>query len=130
MLTIQALTIDKSAKQLIVTLADASGGLTENWCFSFEFLRVIEPPSASNSHQLSNAKKAIVSHKKDVMLTSIESIGKHGFRVIFDDGFSCCYDQNQFALLHQQRELLWQHYLDELKATGHSRDAMIDIQQL
>ncbi len=91
---------------------------------NFEYLRVF-PPTTDN-HQ----KQALVSHKKEVKLTTIESVGKHGYRFIFDDQHSAIYSSNYLELLIKEYDQRWQHYLNELKTSGHSREAMINITQL
>ena len=126
MLTIHTFNINQQENNLTLLLADSSAKFNENWQFSFEFLRVIRLPN----QQATKQTQVVESHKKDAQLISVESVAKHGFKLIFDDGFSCCYHQDEFALLNQQRDLLWQGYLDALKASGHNRQATIDIKQL
>lgn len=91
---------------------------------NFEYLRVFTP--TTDSHQ----KQALVSHKKEVKLTTIESVGKHGYRFIFDDQHSAIYSAPFLELLIKEHDQRWQHYLNELKTSGHSREAMINITQL
>jgi DUF971 family protein len=64
------------------------------------------------------------------MLTAIESVGKHGHRLIFDDQHSAIYTSEYIALLIKEYSQRWEGYLLELKASGHSREATIDITQL
>ncbi|PCH96033.1 MAG: hypothetical protein COB83_06855 [Gammaproteobacteria bacterium] len=116
-------------KKFIINNADKS--LTINFikgkagCLSFEYLRVFTPTMASSPKQ-----KTLVTHKKIVMLSAIESVGKHGFRLIFDDQHSAIYSSEYLALLIKEYEPRWQHYLTELQASGHSRETMINITQL
>ena len=90
---------------------------------SFEYLRVFTPTAG-------NKQQALASHKKTVMLTAIENIGKHGYRLTFDDLHSAIYSSEYFEQLITEYDQRWQHYLSELKASGHSREAMINITQL
>lgn len=90
---------------------------------TFEYLRVFTP-------SIGNKQQALVSHKKSVKLTHIENVSKHGFRLIFDDQHSAIYPSEYLQVLITEYEERWQHYLNELKASGHSREAMIDITQL
>ena len=92
---------------------------------SFEYLRVFTP-TANNSPK----QQTLVTHKKLVQLTAIENVGKHGFRLIFDDQHSAIYSSEYLALLIKENEQRWQHYLIELHNSGHSREAMINITQL
>ena len=94
-------------------------------CLHFEYLRVFTP--AMNS---SPKKQTLVTHKKSVNLLAIESVGKHGYRFIFDDQHSAIYTFEYLLILSKEYEQRWQHYLTELKASGHSREAIINITQL
>lgn len=90
---------------------------------SFEYLRVFSPTTG-------NKQPALVTHKKSITLTTIENVGKHGYRLAFDDQHSAIYSSEYLELLVKEHEQRWQHYLSELKTSGHSREAMIDITQL
>ena len=94
-------------------------------CLSFEYLRVFTPTMSNSPKQ-----QALVTHKKLVRLNAIENVGKHGFRLTFDDQHSAIYSSEYLALLSKEYEQRWQHYLTELQASGHSREAMINITQL
>lgn len=94
-------------------------------CLDFEYLRVFSP-----NVQKSTKQQTLVTHKKQVLLNTIENVGKHGFRFIFDDQHSAIYTTEYIALLIKEQEQRWQYYLTELKASGHSREAMINITQL
>lgn len=122
MLTIKCLTLDNQQGSLHISLASDDEQLVQAWTFSFEFLRVISLAP--------DPKAPIATHKKQVQLTHVESVGKHGFRFCFDDGFTAIYNVDQLALLHNQAEQLWQQYLAELKKSGHTREATINITQL
>lgn len=97
----------------------------ETACLPFEYLRVFTP-------QLNNAakQKTLVTHKKSVALSAIENVGKHGYRFIFDDQHNAIYTFEYLTLLIKEHKQRWQKYLEELKASGHSREAMINITQL
>lgn len=90
---------------------------------SFEYLRVFTPITG-------NKQQALVSHKKSIKLATIENVGKHGYRLVFDDQHSAIYTPEHLEQLIKEHEQRWQHYLSELKASGHSREAMINITQL
>ncbi|WP_114326801.1 gamma-butyrobetaine hydroxylase-like domain-containing protein [Candidatus Colwellia aromaticivorans] len=90
---------------------------------SFEYLRVFSPTTG-------NKQPALVSHKKSIMLTTLENVGKHGYRLTFDDQHSAIYSSDYLEQLIKEHDQRWQHYLSELKASGHSREAMINITQL
>jgi DUF971 family protein len=90
---------------------------------SFEYLRVSSPKEG-------NQKNTLISHKKSIMLIAIENVGKHGYRLIFDDQYSAIYTAKYLNLLIEEYEQRWEHYLSELKTSGHSREPMINITQL
>jgi len=90
---------------------------------SFEYLRVFSPTAG-------NKQQALISHKKSVKLMTIENVGKHGYRFIFDDQHSAIYPSAYLELLLKEYDNRWQHYLSELKVSGHSREAIINITQL
>jgi DUF971 family protein len=94
-------------------------------CLTFEYLRV-NTPSINNLAK----QKTLVTHKKGVILSLVENIGKHGYRLIFDDQHSAIYSEEYLTLLIHEYKQRWQHYQDELKASSHSREALINIKQL
>jgi|TARA_B110000238_G_C16101263_1_gene428315 DUF971 family protein len=91
-------------------------------CLPYEFIRVMSPQGSKS--------KTVISHKKNVKLQSIESVAKHGYRLIFDDQHSAIYSNSHLEQLCQRHKELWQQYLEQLKTSGHSREATIDITQL
>jgi DUF971 family protein len=87
----------------------------------FEYLRVCSPL---------NSAKQLVAHKKAVQLIRIESVGKHGYRLIFDDGHSAIYSIAYLGELFNNQRSRWAQYLEQLQQSGQSREAKIDIRQL
>ncbi|MEY8200540.1 MAG: gamma-butyrobetaine hydroxylase-like domain-containing protein [Colwellia sp.] len=92
---------------------------------SFEYLRVLSP-----SITATKAQSSIVAHKKRVVLTAIENVGKHGFRLLFNDEHYAIYSEEYLILLSQEFQPRWHNYIAELKASGQSREEMINITQL
>lgn len=101
---------------------------TANAQLSFEYLRISSP--ANSTKKMKNGQVAVISHKKAVALTNIESVAKHGYRLMFDDGHNAIYSEDYIETLVLEYEERWKSYLSELKASGHSREAMIDIKQV
>ena len=138
MLSIVKFQLAHQQKQLTVELSSNKGepALTERWQFSYEFLRVLESSQAASAFAANasvNPKgkaPTLATHKKDVVLTRIEAVGKHGYRLLFNDHYQVIYAAAELALFHQQTEKLWQVYLQQLSQNGQHRDAMINIQQL
>ena len=114
--------LDPSTRTLMVTFNN-----TETFNLSFEFLRVLSPNAPKGKP---GAAPPLVTHKKQVELITIEAVGKHGYRLLFDDQHWAIYSLDLFKELAQNHDVLWQHYLDEIKNSGHSREAMIDITQV
>ncbi len=99
-----------------------------NFNVSFEFLRVFSPSQTKDKK--SKSANQVISHKKLVQLLSIESVAKHGYRLIFDDGHSAIFSEGYLLELHKHHDKMWEKYLSDLKASGHTREATIDITQL
>jgi DUF971 family protein len=118
--------LDNTEKMLTIEfIEDPSGSEVK---LSFEFLRV-----CGHSHELASKKTSnsqVVSHKKNVLLTAIECVGKHGYRLIFNDGYSAVFSDEHLHLLFIEQLQRWHGYLQALQASGHSREAMIDIKQI
>ena len=111
-----------------LTIKFAASKVIANTELSFEYLRISSP--ANSAKKLKAGQAAITSHKMAVLLVNIESVAKHGYRLIFDDGHSTIYSEEYLQRLTVEYKERWQQYLAELKASGHSREAMIDIKQL
>jgi len=94
-------------------------------CLSFEYLRISTPKTNNQAKQ-----PTLVTNKKLVTLAAIENVAKHGYRFVFDDQHNAIYTAKYLTLLTKEHEQRWQHYLTELKASGHSREAIINITQL
>ncbi|MCW8865294.1 MAG: gamma-butyrobetaine hydroxylase-like domain-containing protein [Colwellia sp.] len=109
-------------KQNTLTLVFHDGNDSE---LTFEYLRVYSPAISAKKES-----STLVTHKKSVKLSDIESVGKHGFRFLFNDQHSAIYSCEYLIKLCQEQEQRWQDYLDQLKTSGHTREALIDITQL
>ena len=119
-MNIKRFIINKNEQSITIEL---SKGKTH--CLSFEYLRVF-PPNLEGPTQ----QKQLITNKKLVSITAIESVGKHGYRFIFDDQFSAIYPADYLMVLIKEQKQRWQHYLEEMKASGHSREAIINVTQL
>jgi len=119
-MNIQVFLININEKSLTINFNNG-----ESACLPFEYLRVFTPSVNKPTKQ-----QSLVTHKKNVVLTAIENLGKHGYRFIFDDQHNAIYSTEYIALLIEEHDTRWQHYLTNLKASGHSREAIINITQL
>jgi DUF971 family protein len=114
---IKKFTLDHPNKQLIIDWHDGKHKPSQ---LSYEYLRV----------SANEAKKELVSHKRQVKLVAIEPVGKHGFRVSFNDDYSVIFSAEALQALAENYQQRWQQYLTDLQQSGHSREAIIDIKQL
>jgi len=126
MMKIQRFVLDNDQKKLHIEFS-ASENITDS-LLSFEYLRISSPENVAK--KMKNGQVAIISHKKDVALINIESVAKHGYRLIFDDGHNAIYSEDTLQALSIEFEERWSNYISELKSSGHSREAMIDFKQL
>jgi len=123
---IQCFILDSEQKKLAVQF---SGDLSiHNTELSYEYLRISSPGNTAKNTK--SGQVAPVSHKKEVVLTHIESVAKHGYRLIFDDGHNTIYSEEFVQTLVHEYEERWHNYLNELTTSGHSRETMIDFKQL
>jgi len=97
----------------------------ETHTLSFEYLRISSPLITKEQ-----GKAVLTSHKKSIKLQAIEIVAKHGYRLVFDDNHSAIYSDGYLEKLVTEYQPRWDKYLIELKASGHSREDMIDITQL
>jgi len=123
--------IDNTLNNL--TIEFSANAAINNAQLSFEYLRVSSPANSvkkTSVNQAGQASGQVTSHKKAVQLVNIESLAKHGYRFIYNDDHRAIYSEEYLQTLVVEYDTRWQHYLSELKASGHTRDAMIDIKQL
>ena len=89
---------------------------------SYEYLRVFSPAQI--------ASKQMIGNKKLVVLNHIENVGKHGFRLNFNDDHSCIFTAAYFDELLENHEENWQKYEALLATNKMTREAKIDILNL
>lgn len=95
--------------------------------FSAEFLRVLSPSAEVRGH----GKPRLVSHKKQVGIEQIMPVGLYAAKIVFDDGHNTgIYSWPYFRQLHQNRDSLWQDYLNRLAAANSNREASLNFRQL
>lgn len=88
----------------------------------YEYLRVYSPSAEVRGH--GPGQEILQSGKRDVAITTVESVGHYALRPSFSDGhdtgiFSWDYLYD-LGVRHQE---LWQLYLARLEANGASRDS-------
>lgn len=117
---IKRLVLHSTHKYLFIEFTNSN-----SYQLPYEYLRVSSPSVKNNK-----GKKELVSHKKQVLLTALESVAKHGYRLIFDDAHAAIFSADYLLLLAEEQELRWKDYLTQVELSGHSREAMIDFKQV
>jgi DUF971 family protein len=107
--------LHKSARVLEIAFDD--GARFELPC---EYLRVYSPSAEVRGH--SPGQETLQLDKEEVNIDNIEPVGQYAVTLHFDDGHNTgIYNWDLLYALGENRELNWQHYLDELAAAGHQR---------
>jgi DUF971 family protein len=87
---------------------------------SFEFLRVFSPSAEVRGHGEGN--EVLQFGKKLVTIKQIEPAGNYAIKITFSDHHdSGLYSWPLLYQLCQDKEKLWQEYLDKLNTAGKSR---------
>lgn len=88
---------------------------------SAEFLRVQSPSAEVKGHGGEGA--VLQSGKKNVAIVNIEPCGNYALRIVFSDGHRTgLYSWEYLQTLCLDHDRLWTRYLEELAASGQSRD--------
>lgn len=93
----------------------------ERFELSCEFLRVYTPSAEARGH--GPGQETLQTGKRDVTILAIEPVGNYALKLVFSDGHdSGIYSWDLLYNLGLHRDELWQEYLQQLEAQGHSRD--------
>ena len=86
-----------------------------------EFLRVYSPSAEVRGHGA--GQEVLQVGKRDVEISALEPSGSYAVTPTFSDGHSTgIYSWDYLYWLGQNRDSLWQQYLDRLTEAGASRD--------
>ena len=92
-----------------------------NFELSYELLRVYSPSAEVRGH--GPGQEVLQVGKKAVGITEIEPVGRYAVRPTFSDGHSTgIYSWEYLRTLGEDRDRLWQQYLDRLAEAGQSRE--------
>jgi DUF971 family protein len=95
--------------------------------FSAEMLRVLSPSAEVRGH----GQPKLVSHKREVAIKQILPVGLYAAKLVFDDGHnSGIYSWPYLRQLHDNREALWQDYLQRLADANSNRETQLNFRQL
>ena len=129
MTNISKFTLNADQDILEISLKDSSTEQSKPLSLSCEYLRIFSPSECQKSH---SAKAPTpnnipqVFHKKNVQLSHIEPLGKHGHRFIFNDGFNDIYSTTHLLELANKFDENWALYLNGLTSTN-SREESINF---
>jgi hypothetical protein len=117
----QQVLIHRSSRTLELVFSD------QRFSLPAELLRVYSPSAEVQGH----GKPILQIGKRQVNLVSAECIGHYGLKIGFDDGHaSGIFNWAFLQTLHQQQDVYWQNYLQQLQQANASRDADTQIVQL
>jgi DUF971 family protein len=88
---------------------------------SCEFLRVHSPSAEVKGH--GPGQEVLQVGKKNVNIADVRPVGNYALQLVFDDGHDTgIYSWVYLRELCENREVLWEHYLEKLHAAGATRD--------
>lgn len=88
---------------------------------AWEFLRVYSPSAEVRGHSAEQAELQI--GKRHVGIAELRPVGHYALQIVFDDGHDTgLYSWDYLHHLSEEREALWDTYLDKLRQAGASRD--------
>lgn len=116
---------DRATRQLTILWPDEVVAV-----LSAEFLRVHSPSAEVRGHGM--GQEVLQTGKQDVAITNIEKTGRYAIKISFDDGHdSGLYHWDYLQRLGEQRDALWQLYLERLQQAGATRQStFINVTQL
>lgn len=87
-----------------------------------EFLRVYSPSAEVRGHGQGN--EVLQLGKEEVRINGVEPVGNYAVKLIFSDGHdSGLYSWDIFYTFAQERDALWQNYLQRLHNAGYQRNS-------
>ena len=109
--------INLHQKSRILEIAFDDG---QNFELSCEFLRVYSPSAEVKGH--GPGQSVLQTGKENVSITNIEPVGHYAVKLIFDDGHDTgLYSWAYLYELGENKDALWQDYLQGLQDAGHKR---------
>jgi DUF971 family protein len=115
--TPENITVHGASKVLEISFSDG-----QTFRIPFELMRVYSPSAEVAGH--GPGQEVLQSGKRQVELTSLESVGNYAVQPSFSDGHdSGIYSWDYLYFLGSQQEKLWADYEARLQAAGVDRDA-------
>ena len=111
----------RSQRRLEIVFADEA-----EYQLTAEFLRVFSPSAEVRGH--GPGQETLQTGKSSVGIVGIEPVGHYAVQISFDDGHdSGLYSWQYLRDLAEQQDRYWQSYLQQLAATGQSRDPEVQV---
>lgn len=112
-----ALTVHKQSRTL--EIAFDSG---ETFQLPFEFLRVYSPSAEVRGH--GQGQEVLQTGMRNVLLTDVQPVGNYAVQLTFSDGHnSGIYSWDYLYAIGQKQDQMWEDYLCQLEAAGHTRES-------
>jgi DUF971 family protein len=111
----ESINLHQKSKILEIKFSDG-----QNFELSCEFLRIHSPSAEVKGH--GPGQSVLQTGKENVSIKEIEPVGHYAVKLIFDDGHETgLYSWAYLYELGENKEALWQDYLQALKDAGHQR---------
>ncbi|MDA0984022.1 MAG: DUF971 domain-containing protein [Proteobacteria bacterium] len=108
--------LHQKSRRMEIAFADGS-----RFELSYELLRVYSPSAEVRGHE--PGQEVLQVGKRDVDITALEPSGSYAVTPAFSDGHGTgIYTWEYLYWLGQNRDSLWQKYLDRLAQAGASRE--------
>jgi DUF971 family protein len=112
-----SLTVHQQSRQLEISFSDGA-----HFRIPFELMRVYSPSAEVQGH--GPGQEVLQTGKRQIDITGIEAVGNYAVQPTFSDGHDTgLYTWAYLYRLGEQRDSLWQAYLDRLGEAGLDRDA-------
>ncbi|MBU6439296.1 MAG: DUF971 domain-containing protein [Betaproteobacteria bacterium] len=111
------LTVHRGSRVLEIAFDDGA-----RYRIPFELMRVYSPSAEVRGH--GPGQEVLQTGKREVLVDALEPVGNYAVQPSFSDGHdSGIYTWEYLYFLGQERERLWQEYLERLQLAGADRDA-------
>jgi DUF971 family protein len=111
------LTVHRGSRVLEVAFDDGA-----RFRIPFELMRVYSPSAEVRGH--GPGQEVLQTGKREVLVDALEPVGNYAVQPSFSDGHDTgIYTWEYLYFLGQERERLWQEYLERLQLAGADRDA-------
>jgi DUF971 family protein len=115
------ITLHQKSRALEIAFSDG-----KTFRLPYEFLRVHSPSAEVRGH--GPGQEVLQAGKQFVEIRTIEPVGSYAVRPAFSDGHDTgIYSWDYLYWLGDERERLWQQYLERLEAAGASREPQPDL---